>query len=201
MKKLLIPAISALIIGGAVANAQDRGDLSTSERVDNIMERFDANKDGVIDSTDREALRLQKFQELDTNSDGVLSEEELVAGREARKEQREERRAERRSERRGQVIEALDTDGDGSISYEEYSAAPDKRTERRGERSGKRRGDHEGKGHGDRRRHHGRRRGGPGGERMLEHADANKDGIVTREELETAIEARKADRPRRSSGS
>ena len=71
--------------------------------------KLDVNGDGSIDLAELQAARpgmtAEKFAELDTNNDGLLSREE-----------RPRRKA------RGERFAALDTDGSGGVSLEEMQA-------------------------------------------------------------------------------
>jgi len=69
--------------------------------------RLDANKDGAIDS--REFATAQNLTDADTNGDGTLSKEELVA-------MIQKRQAERQAER---ITRRLDVDGDGIVTIAE----------------------------------------------------------------------------------
>ena len=42
-----------------------------------ILAEFDANGDGQLDASEREAVALNRFERMDKNGDGVLSEDEL----------------------------------------------------------------------------------------------------------------------------
>lgn len=107
----------------------------------------------------------KQFAKLDTNGDGKITAEERAARKDARIEARFQR---------------LDADKNGSVTLAEMKAADEQRGEKRAER-----GDKRGKGghHGMRRGHHGR--GGPGG--MMMHADADKDGTITKAEFQAPM--------------
>ncbi|MCC6924465.1 EF-hand domain-containing protein [Novosphingobium sp.] len=96
------------------------------------------------------------FAKMDANKDGKLDAAD---------------RAAHQGQMQGQMFDKLDTDHNGSISREEFAAAH----QRGGDRAGH--GQREGK-HGE----HGGKRGGM----MMKMADANKDGAVTRDELQAA---------------
>ena len=131
----------------------------------------------------REALAARvdaRFARLDANRDGAITQEELRARRGARQEGRGERRGQRqaqRGERRAEAFARLDTDRDGSISRAEFEARPQLSREQRMERRQHR---------AERRGARGERRGGGMfarvGARLLQTADADRDGRVTREE-------------------
>ncbi len=72
----------------------------------------------------------QRFQRLDTNRDGRVTQEEARALRQARMTQRQERRA----ERQGRMFDRLDTNRDGQISRDEFNQRREVRAERRGQR-------------------------------------------------------------------
>ena len=97
-----------------------------------------------------------QFAKLDTNRDGNISATEQKGAREARFAERFKR---------------LDTDGNGSVSQAEFAAAREKRGEARGERAEGRGGHHGGRGHFG--------FGGRGG-----NADANKDGVISKAQVQ-----------------
>ena len=109
----------------------------------------------------------KQFAKLDTNGDGKITAEERQAQKDARIEARFQR---------------LDADKNGSVTLAEMKAADAQRGEKRAER-GERGGRDGGGHHGMRRGHHGR--GGPGG--MMMHADANKDGVITKAEFQAPM--------------
>ena len=77
------------------------------------MERFDVDKNGTLDETEKNALRearkakrVERRARFDTNGDGEISREERQAAREQMKAKRQ----------------AFDADGDGKLSKEERQA-------------------------------------------------------------------------------
>ena len=116
-----------------------------------LVERFDANKDGKLDESERAAAKaacqehkgeiaakiLAKHPELDTNGDGKLDKEEAEAGRAAHQAQFKEKHPE--------AFAKVDTNGDGTIDHSERKAARKHCGEGRGEH-GKGRGEHGDKG-------------------------------------------------------
>lgn len=119
------------------------------------FERMDANKDGKIDSSDREA---------------------------------------RRTARRTAMFERLDANHDGQVSREEFVNLKMERPMRGGPGGMEGHGMHGGPGMGGPGMggHHGMRHHGMGGmrgmgHRMMQNADANKDGAVSNAEFTTAF--------------
>jgi hypothetical protein len=84
--KLVVVAASLLIGNVAVAGPTDRGsdgsaqrgmrDGDGRQRRAKMLAKFDANKDGKLDATERARMQKAKFAKLDTNRDGVLSFDE-----------------------------------------------------------------------------------------------------------------------------
>ncbi|MFN0069688.1 MAG: EF-hand domain-containing protein [Limisphaerales bacterium] len=98
-----------------------------------MLERFDANKDGRLDETERAAAReamkeqaAERRQEalakFDKDGDGKLSDDEKAAAKEAMKE--------RAGERRQELLAKFDKDGDGKMSDDEKAAAREAMKER-----------------------------------------------------------------------
>ncbi|MDF1585883.1 EF-hand domain-containing protein [Marinimicrococcus flavescens] len=94
----LIAVLALALAAGAagMALAQDGG----KERGRGMMDRIDANKDGVIERSEVDAHRQAAFKELDKDGNGSLSFDEFNA------------RADR-------MFERMDRDGDGKITKEE----------------------------------------------------------------------------------
>lgn len=91
-----------------------------------MLERFDADRDGRLDETEREHARRmirdrfedrrrQFMQQYDVNGDGRIDQQERNAA--------EEDRRERMSQRRDEMIKQFDADGDGVLNREEQDAA------------------------------------------------------------------------------
>jgi hypothetical protein len=81
--KLALVAASLVVSGTALAQPSDdkpkqgwhhRGDKRIAKGV--AKAKYDVNKDGKLDATEREAMKKDRFAKLDTNHDGVLSFEE-----------------------------------------------------------------------------------------------------------------------------
>jgi len=168
MKKTLLTALAAALIASVAvpAMAAQRGDGPRhGPRVERMMERFDADRDGVVMLEDIAAHRLTMFEAIDTDKSGSLSEDELKAFGEQRKEMRQKNREERRAERDAKMEKSGDRDGRMA-----------------GKHHGKRDGNWHGKGRADNR----------GGMRM-ERLDADKNGEISLAEF-TAIDGRMFER-------
>lgn len=84
------------------------------------FEELDTNSDGEITQEDLNARRDARFTEADANGDGQLSQEELQAQSKRDSERRHQNRAAR-------MIERLDENGDKMITKDEIMAAKEKR--------------------------------------------------------------------------
>jgi Ca2+-binding EF-hand superfamily protein len=126
--------MTGLVVGLAVASsaalalAQDgavegrRGHRHGGQMKAHLLEKYDANKNGVLDpeekeaaKADREKFRAERKQRMlerfDANHDGVLDEAEKAEARKAFGARREEHRRE--------MLKKYDKDGDGTLSPSE----------------------------------------------------------------------------------
>ncbi len=132
---------------------RSRRGSNNPERRQAILERFDTDGDGVLSDDEKQAFRQGKgrkgkkrnrntdgssmrrkkhdnpearqkrLERFDADGDGVLSDDEKSAARDAMKKQG--------AEKRQRLLERFDADGDGQLSDEEREAAHQARKERR----------------------------------------------------------------------
>lgn len=138
---LLIGALSAAMLATAVQAHGPRGGEGPGARP--AFEELDANSDGQLTPDELEAFRAARFTEADTDGDGALSPEEMLARAEVQA-------GERRAARIERMIARLDTNDDGKLSLEEMPAG--------------------GNGRGD----------------MFSRLDADEDGAISAEEFAAA---------------
>ncbi len=145
---LLIPAAQAL-----PAAAQE----APGRAPEMIFAELDVNGDGAVTLDEMQNAQATRFEQADTNNDGVLDREELLAGANERVERRIDRMIERadtdgdgavsveemaevRMGRRGpspeRIFERIDADGDGSVTAAEFQEAAEAMRERHGGRGG-----------------------------------------------------------------
>lgn len=129
---LKIAALAGLIAVGSVATAQAR---DHGGRI--AFDQIDANSDGAVTMEEVKAHQVARFNKADSDGDGFLTPEEM-----------------RGSDRAQRMLKRFDTNRDGVIDESELQAADN-------ERAGKR------------------------AERMLKRLDANGDGKISMEEAES----------------
>ena len=115
------PVLSALLVAAAFTGAtfahehetaadahangkEHRHDLRHARREARMLDRVDTNEDGIIDEAEFMADAQRRFEFLDANSDGQVTEQERKqAGEEMRKRHREAMKAAREAylERKG----------------------------------------------------------------------------------------------------
>jgi Ca2+-binding EF-hand superfamily protein len=125
-KKLGIAAILiSLVTAGAVgvASAQGSDEGGRADRKAEMLKKFDTNGDGVLDASEKQAMRVamkekrearkaEMLAKYDTNKDGKLDASE---------------RAVMRDDLAAKEFAKLDKDGDGKLSLDEFKAARQER--------------------------------------------------------------------------
>jgi Ca2+-binding EF-hand superfamily protein len=104
--------LAATLTSAAFAQNGPGGPGGQGEMLLEMFDTIDADKDGKVTKDEMDAHRAAEFAAADTNSDGVLSAEELTQKHLARM-------AETVAERTARMIENLDDNADGSLSAEE----------------------------------------------------------------------------------
>lgn len=116
----LLATLPAMAQQGPGSREDGRRGQDGAQRIEMILERFDANGDGQITQAEVDAAAEARFAEADANGDGTLSVEEMIARAEARRMERLTTRIER-------MVARLDTDGDGALSADEMAERRDGR--------------------------------------------------------------------------
>jgi hypothetical protein len=74
--KLAIVAASVFVAGVAVASPDGKKDGDRADRRAKRMAKYDLNKDGKLDASEKKLMFKARFDKADKNGDGVLSLEE-----------------------------------------------------------------------------------------------------------------------------
>ncbi len=107
-----------------------RGFGPRAERmVDRMFERADTNDDGVISAEEIVAVQAERFKRIDRDGNGEVTLQEIADMQDAARQARRDMRASRGISRVGGFVEA-DADNNGSISAAEFAAIPHPRLER-----------------------------------------------------------------------
>jgi len=121
LRKILLSAVALSLVGGTAAMAQDtnaQADKPAAQtREGRGFARLDADKDGFISLEESGSRRIDMLKAADTNGDGELSQEELVAHIQKREYERRAR----------QMSRMLDVDGDGKVTIAEIERQHEKR--------------------------------------------------------------------------
>jgi Ca2+-binding EF-hand superfamily protein len=109
--KLALAVCGTLAAGVGVAAAYPGGAGGAGDKAA-LLQKYDTNKDGKLDASERAAMRADKkaamLAKYDTNKDGKLDASE---------------RAVMKSERAEEAFKKLDKDGNGSLSLDEFKQA------------------------------------------------------------------------------
>lgn len=88
-----------------------------------MMSKLDTDHDGKLSVSEWMTASDARFARTDTNGDGFISSDEMMA-------EREKRDAEMRKTRGKAMFKRADTDGDGKLSKAEYDAGAQKMYQR-----------------------------------------------------------------------
>ncbi|MQP63950.1 hypothetical protein GE253_01185 [Niveispirillum sp. SYP-B3756] len=80
-----------------------------------MLAKYDTNKDGKLDESERAAMRMDHFKAMDKKGTGKISKADFPAAMEAA------RQAER-TRREAEMFDKIDTNKDGYITAEEFAA-------------------------------------------------------------------------------
>lgn len=143
MRNARIGALMALLAASVTATAATDWPAGAREP---LVERIDANRDGVLARDEIEAFVRERVRVADRDGDGAISVEELRAVREQRRAARAQRRLARLdadhdgrvsvaeiAERRAALMMRFDRDGDAAISPGERESARAEWRHRRGD--------------------------------------------------------------------
>ncbi|TPM42702.1 signal transduction protein [Mesorhizobium sp. B2-3-2] len=103
-----------MCLGLAPLSAAHAQDLSSGR----LFQRIDTNGDGVISKDEILAGRQRLFSRLDRNGDGVIDKDEIEVARDAIMD-----RAEAAAARLGNAMRRVDTNGDGKVSADEFRSS------------------------------------------------------------------------------
>lgn len=107
MKAVWALAFIATVTAGAPPGVAGMGDRHAMR----VFERHDLDGDGVIGRDENRLFGDMRFQRWDRDSDGVVTEAEMV-----------EAAQERAARRMAKMFARLDTNGDGRLEYAELEA-------------------------------------------------------------------------------
>ncbi|HNP37351.1 MAG TPA: EF-hand domain-containing protein [Woeseiaceae bacterium] len=114
MRTKTVFAVAALAALGATAVYADKG-----------MKDADADGDGFVSLDEFKSAHSARIEEhfmrMDTNADGLLSEEEMTAAKKDRRANHRKQRSDQRHDKRNpeETFKRLDVDNNGSLSFEE----------------------------------------------------------------------------------
>lgn len=109
--------VSALLAGSVpvIAHAMGSSDGHKGPGRAEMLAKYDANKDGKLDDTERAAIKADRFKALDADGNGQVKRAEFPAALEAAREKA-------RQERELALFDKMDTNKDGVVTAAEFAA-------------------------------------------------------------------------------
>ena len=111
--KVLVAGVSVAVLIAGIAIAQ------VSVHGERKFQRIDTDGDGRISNAESEAFRADRFRKLDADADGFVTKAEMP-----------DRKKRKRSAGLEKRFGKLDADGNGTVEKAEYDAMADSRFER-----------------------------------------------------------------------
>jgi hypothetical protein len=113
-------SLAALMAGAMPLIAQAKGPEdrpmgAMGPMREEMLAKYDANKDGKLDDAERAAIRADHFKKLDSNGDGKVTKAEFPAAMEAMREQQ-------RKEHEQAMFDKMDANKDGVVTEAEFAA-------------------------------------------------------------------------------
>jgi EF-hand domain pair len=128
LKLLVIPAAALLLAAPALAAPGDTPTPAPAtdrpSRASSGIMRYDTNKDGVVDRAEWKAGQEARFERLDANNDGKLTQDELFARTPA--VGNSVLPSDRQVERQSAYFQRIDANKDGVVTREEFMAQGDR---------------------------------------------------------------------------
>lgn len=161
-------AIAAGLVATS-AQAQDAGSSDKSARMEARFAQLDADSNGQVTLEELQAQATARFAAIDVNSDGALTQEEMTAARKAMHTER--------------LLKRFDADGDGTLNAAELSEMGN------GKMGNHKKGDHKEDGakkDGHKKEGHKKGEGkmGKRGAKHFEKLDADGNGSISMEEMQ-----------------
>lgn len=193
MNRIIPIAMVTTLLGGTAAFALAYPGDGSGPRAGGPRDpfaRLDTNKDGKITRQESQAAKVARFKAIDTNKDGVVTREEADKARNGqRAASRAERFAKMDANKDGRVskteapmpderFQQLDSNKDGALTESELAAGAKKWSNKRHGKGVLNRLDTDSDGRLT------EKEVTSAADRMFERADANKDGSITKEEMQ-----------------
>lgn len=115
---IVVAAALAALPAFAAPDVQPAPPVAKSSKPGTGVMRYDTNGDGVVDRAEWDSGQEARFQQLDTNKDGKLSQDEMFARSPA--SGGNVLPSDRQTERQTAYFRRVDTDKDGAVSKTEF---------------------------------------------------------------------------------